>query len=110
MKNAILILSMLVFFVPFSMAVDFQNNKNLLIDKEQQITKSDDGFQEIQLREVPNAVRDSVDKKYTGALIESAERKTLPDGKQVFRLTLNLLDQEYAIRSFYSDGSKYEEK
>ncbi|TVQ08583.1 MAG: hypothetical protein EA361_16395 [Bacteroidetes bacterium] len=67
-------------------------------------------FQSIELDALPRAVKEATEKDGKKVTLESAERKTLPNGEMIYRVTMEVEDKGQVTKSYYANGRKYESK
>ena len=66
--------------------------------------------EEIDEDELPEAVRNRIQREFNGAEIEAAERFVNREGLLIYRVTLDTDDQGEIQRSFHSDGREYQDQ
>lgn len=108
MRKTILVFAMALFFGNAFIGSSFAANNNQPEVQQQQTAQNE--FTAIELDELPQAVKDAVEKDDRNATLESAERKVLPNGEQVYRVTMEVEDKGQVTKSFYANGRKYDSK
>jgi DNA polymerase III alpha subunit (gram-positive type) len=64
---------------------------------------------EINVNEVPQAVRTAVQRENRNASIESARTKVLPTGETVYKVKLTGVGEEESTKMFHANGTEYTE-
>lgn len=108
MRKVILAFAMTLFLSSAFIGSSFAANNDQSEVQQQQTPQYE--FTSIELDDVPQAVKDAAKKEAKNVTLESAERKVLPNGMEVYRLTMDVEDKGQVTKSYYANGKKYEGK
>ncbi len=111
MRKTVLIFAMALFFGNAFNGSSFAsiNNQDLMTAQSevyQEITERK--FTLIKLDDLPKAVKDAAEKEAENVTLQNAERKVLPNGEKVYRVTMEVEGKGQVTKKFYANGRKHD--
>jgi hypothetical protein len=107
MKNFVLICALFAFLSTGAYASSYEINAQYSEASELNYSQEKKDFEKIELTELPDAVKQAVQKDDSQAVLESAEKSVLANGETIYRVTLKS-ETDKKTRKYHADGKKYE--
>jgi hypothetical protein len=112
MKKSVLIFAFAAIFGFAATAQEPQTLENDPLQTQTEMQQDTKGqtFEEVNVDNVPEAVKNAALKDNTNAVIESAEEKVLVNGEKVYRVKLSGTTTGEETKSYYANGREYKEE
>ena len=69
-----------------------------------------DGFKEINLDQLPEAVKEAAKKDQPDLTVVSAEEKIMPNGEKIYRIMFKSQEKGLFTKTFHADGEEFKEE